>query len=78
MVYDNQGMFAKGAFLVKAEDTQRLSDREARIDDRLDGDRPVVENTNLHYEIASRGTGLVQEFVRGLRLVDAIGRNVKG
>jgi len=74
---------------VKAEDTQRLSDRKSRIDDRLDGghqwesDRPVVENTNLHYDVASRvtatsigGIGLVHEFVRELGLVDAIDRNV--
>ena len=69
---------------MKAEDTKRLSDRKSRIDHRLDGrrqwesDRPVTENTNLHYDVASRvsatsigGIGLVHEFVRKLGLVDA-------
>ena len=45
---------------MKAKDTQRLAERKARIDDRLDGGRqwetlrPVVESTNLHYEDAGR------------------------
>ena len=74
---------------MKSEDTQRLTERKTRIDGRLDAERqweshqPVVENTNLHYDVASRvsatsigGIGLVHEFVRKLGLVDAIDRNV--
>lgn len=74
---------------MKAEDTQRLTERKVRIDTRLDAGRqwesrqPVVENSNLHYEVAGRvtatsigGIGLVHEFVRELGLVDAINRNV--
>ena len=74
---------------MEAKDTRQLIDRKARIDDRLDGrrqwesDRPVVQNTNLHYEVAGRATatshggiGLVHEFVREIGLVGAIdGRN---
>ena len=74
---------------MKAKDTQRLDERKARIDDRLDSgrqwesSRPIVEGTNLHYEVAGRvnatslgGIGLVHEFVRQLGLVDALDRNV--
>jgi hypothetical protein len=78
---------------VKTKDTQRLAERKARIDGRIDGrldgerqwesSHPVVENTNLHYEIAGRvtatslgGVGLVHEFVRELGLVESLDRNV--
>jgi hypothetical protein len=62
---------------VKAEDTQQLAKRKARIEDRLDGsrqwesERPVIESTNLRYGVSGRveatglgGIGLVHEFVR--------------
>ena len=75
---------------MKANDTQRLTKRKARIDDRLDaerpweGTRPVVEGTNLHYEVAGRvtatalgGIGLVHEFVRSIGLAEALDRNVE-
>jgi len=75
---------------VKADDTKRLSERKAGIDERLDGgrqwesERPVVENANLRYEISGRvgatslgGIGLVHEFVRHLGLVEALDENVK-
>ena len=74
---------------MKADDTQRLAERKARIDDRLDGGRqweslrPLVEGTNLHYEVAGRvnatsagGIGLVHECMRTLGLADALDRNV--
>lgn len=74
---------------MKAHDTQRLAERKARIEHRLDGNRqwesdePVVEGRNLHYEVAGRskatalgGIGLIHEFVRQLGLIEAIDRNV--
>jgi len=78
-----------GAFRVKADDTQRLADRKARIDGRLDAarqrecSRPLVEGRNLHYEVAGRvqatglgGIGLIHEFVRSLGLAEALDRHV--
>ncbi len=74
---------------MKADDTQRLAERKARIEERLDGGRqwestrPVVENANLHYEVSGRvgatslgGIGLVHEFVRQLGLVEALDAKV--
>lgn len=74
---------------MKSDDTQRLAERKARIDDRLDGGRPcasevpLIEGTNLHYEVAGRvtatalgGIGLVNEFVRQIGLAEALDRNV--
>ena len=89
MLLQKPNTCAKGAFRVKAEDTQRLAKRKARIEDRLDGsrqwesERPVIESTNLRYEVSGRveatglgGIGLVHEFVRGLGLVESLDRNV--
>jgi hypothetical protein len=90
MLLTKTSTYAKGAFRVKADDTQRLAERKRRIDDRLDGARqwesaqPVIENANLRYEVAGRvratslgGIGLVHEFVRHLGLVKSLDDNVQ-
>ena len=89
MSLQKQTTCAKGAFRVKADDTQRLAERKARIDDRLGGERqweserPIIESTNLRYEVSARvqatalgGIGLVHEFVRHLGLAESLDRNV--
>lgn len=75
---------------MKSHDRVRLSERKARLDERLDARwqaeraKPMLAGSNTRYEVAARaqavpcgGIGLVHELVRGLGLADAIDRHVQ-
>ena len=74
---------------MKAKDRRVLSERKARIDERLNSPpewrlRPMIGGANVSYEVASRvtavfcgGIGLVHAFVRALGLPEAIDRHLQ-